>query len=182
VNKLGDNRNVDDNNWQFLEISQINDKIIKKLIDNLKLGISEDFFISFESLLKLGKRAESEIEFAFNEMEDVHKFKKEIFAFLLKIIKNNKIEDNLILQLYNPDFLIRARAIMELKNKEISKYLMFLLPLINDPDDSVRAAVINSLIESDLKTTLIYNRLKKHVKNELNPIILERINNYLATF
>ncbi|KKL14318.1 hypothetical protein LCGC14_2516860, partial [marine sediment metagenome] len=48
-------------NWDVIEISKVSDKNIRILIDNLKLDkaeLSDDFFISFESLLKIGNRAE----------------------------------------------------------------------------------------------------------------------------
>ena len=43
----------DDINWDVIEISKVNNKIIKKLIKNIKQEISETFFISFESLIKI---------------------------------------------------------------------------------------------------------------------------------
>ena len=61
---LRDNKNWDEEdniNWDIIEISKVDDKIIQRLINNLKLhtsDLSENFFISFESLLKLGKKIE----------------------------------------------------------------------------------------------------------------------------
>ncbi|MFX0072138.1 MAG: HEAT repeat domain-containing protein [Candidatus Hermodarchaeota archaeon] len=169
---------MEEENWQFIEMSQINDKIIKRLIDNLKLDMSEDFYYSFESLLKLGKKAEAQIDLAFKEMDEVHQLKKEIFNLLLRNIREKKIDYPLIPKLYNPDFLIRARTIMEIGKKGDNKYLKFILPLINDPDDSVRWAVINLLVDKYLDDPLIYELLKAKTRKELNPVIrkkLERI-------
>ena len=54
---LGDDINNTDNpNWDVIEVSKVNDKIIMKLLNYLKYDVSEKFFISFESLLKLGNR------------------------------------------------------------------------------------------------------------------------------
>jgi HEAT repeat protein len=175
VDHLGDNVNVDEENWQYIEISKINDKIIKKLVNNLKLNLSEDFFLSFESLLKLGKIAEPELTAAVREMDEQHRFKKEIFNALLKHIKTNKSENPKIFQLYHPDFEIRARAVLELGKEENAKNLKFLMPLIMDPDDSVRWAVINLLINKYIKNPMVYKKLKKHVEKESNPIIRKNL-------
>ena len=55
----------EDLNWDLIEISQVDDKIIRSLINNLKLDksdLSDNFFIAFESLLKIGKKAEDSLE------------------------------------------------------------------------------------------------------------------------
>ena len=67
---------LDKENYKIIEISKVDNKIIKKLIDNLKLGLSDDFFISFESLLKLGKKAESMIESQIKDIDNEHSYKK----------------------------------------------------------------------------------------------------------
>ncbi|MFX1355449.1 MAG: HEAT repeat domain-containing protein, partial [Promethearchaeota archaeon] len=153
----------------------VNDKIIKKLLNYLKYDISENFFISFESLLKLGNKIpEYTIEGIIKELEQTHNFKKELFQFILNFTRNGIIEYHLLPQLYNPDFIIRAKAVMKIKENNDSKYLKFLLPLIEDPDDSVRWSVIKYL--SNYKDNpIIYNELRKHLDNELNPIIYENL-------
>jgi hypothetical protein len=175
VDNLGDNINVDEENWHYVEISKIDDTIIKKLVDNLKLNLSEDFYLSFESLLKLGKKAAPELMAAIREMDEQHKFKKEIFKALLKHINTKKSENPKIFRLYHPDFEIRARAVIELGQGDNSKNLKFLLPLIKDPDDSVRWAVINLLINQYLTNPQVYKKLKKHVSKESNPIIRKNL-------
>ena len=52
----------DNANWGVIEISKITNRIIEKLINNLKSELSDDFFISFESLIKIGKKAETMLE------------------------------------------------------------------------------------------------------------------------
>ena len=172
---LGDNITVEKENWHYIEISKIDEKTIKKLVNNLKLDLSEDFFLSFDSLLKLGKKAEPEIASAIKEMDEQHKFKKEIFKVLLKYIKTKNVENPLVFQLYHPDFEVRARAIMELGKEENLRNLKFLMPLINDPDDSVRWAIINLLINKYIKNPTVYKKLKNHVEFESNPIIRKNL-------
>ena len=176
---LGDDKkleNLDKENWDFIEISKINEKIIKELIDNLKLDLSDEFFISFESLLKLGNKAESAIKSVINEIDDSHKFKKEIFNFLLNSIKAHEIKNPLILKLYHPDFTVRARAIKQIEKNKDLKYLEFILPLINDPDDSCRWAVINLLISlNQIKNPKIFKKLKNHINFESNLIIRKKL-------
>ena len=177
---LQNNKNWDKENYEIMEISKIDDKIIKKLIDNLKLDLSDDFFISFESLLKLGKRAESAIESQIKDMDEVHNFKKEIFNFLHKNIKTNEIENPLITRLYHPDFIIRANAIMHIDKNDALKYLNLILPLISDPDDSVRWAVIKLLgTLNQLDNPIISKKLIKQLSFESNPVIKKTIKKIL---
>ncbi|MFW9784325.1 MAG: HEAT repeat domain-containing protein [Candidatus Heimdallarchaeota archaeon] len=176
MNYLRDNKNNrEDDNWDLIEVSKVNDKIIKKLLNYLKYDISENFFISFESLLKLGNKIpEYTIDSIIKELEQSHNFKKELFQFILNFTKNGIIEYHLLPQLYNPDFIIRARAVMKIKDNNDSKYLKFLLPLLEDPDDSVRWSVIKYLA-SFKDNHIIYNELKKHLDKELNPIIFDNL-------
>ena len=169
----------DKSNYKIIEVSKVSDQIINNLIDNLKLGLSEDFFISFESLLVLGKRAKSAIETQYNHMDDDHNFRKEIFNFLLNYIDDN-VENPPLEQLYHPDFIIRANTIMQLEKEESLKYLNYILPLISDPDDSVRYAVVK-LIDSlnQVNNPYVYKRLKNRVEIESNPVIQKRIRNLL---
>jgi len=175
VDYLGDNITVEKENWHYVEISKIDDKIIKKLVNNLKLNLSEEFFLSFDSLLKLGKKAEPELTTAINEMDEQHKFTKEIFNVLIKYIKTNKTKNPLIIQLYHPDFIIRAKAITQIGLNKDLRYLPYLLPLLEDPDDSVRNAVINLFINKYIENTTVYKKLRKHVGKESNPIIRKNL-------
>jgi len=176
--------NLDKSNYEIIEISKVDDKIIKKLIDNLKLDLSDNFFISFESLIKLGKKAESALESVIHEIDDHHQFKKEIFNLLLNFIKNNKIENPLLLNLYHPDFIVRANALMQIEKNNALKNLNFILPLISDPDDSVRWAVmrlLDSLDPSEKQNTIIFKKLKKQVDVEQNPVIQKKIKKILKS-
>ena len=74
-------RHLEEENWSFQHISKVDDKIIKKLVNNLKSDISDDFFISLESIIKLGSKAESQLKSALNEINEELVFKKEIFQF-----------------------------------------------------------------------------------------------------
>ncbi|KKM07664.1 hypothetical protein LCGC14_1731620, partial [marine sediment metagenome] len=75
---LRDNKNWDEEeniNWDIIEISKVNDKIIKDLILNLKLDksdLSDRFFISFESLLKIGKKAEAVLDSYIKDIDEFH--------------------------------------------------------------------------------------------------------------
>lgn len=166
---------MEEEKWRYIKISQIDDKIIKQLVNNLKQDVSEEFFLSFDSLLKINKRAESEIETAIKQLDEQHQFKKNIFKVLLNYIKTDKIEIPLLFQLYSPDFLVRAKAVLDLGKMDSFKYLNFLLPLLRDPDDSVRWSVINLLINKHINNSKIYKKLKKHVEYESNPIIRKNL-------
>ncbi|MFX1409825.1 MAG: HEAT repeat domain-containing protein [Promethearchaeota archaeon] len=166
-------------NWDVIEISKVNDKIIKKLINNLKLDksdLSDNFFISFESLLKIGKRAEYALNSYIKETKQIHNSKIDIFNFILNCIKNETIEDNLVPKLYHPDFIIRARTIFRIEEANDIKYLRFILPLLNDPDDSVRWAATKFLDSHNLiKNPLVFKELKNFINKESNPVIKQRV-------
>jgi hypothetical protein len=166
-------------NWDVIEISKVSDKNIRILIDNLKLDkaeLSDDFFISFESLLKIGNRAESILNFYIQQTNEIHNFKVEIFNFLLDFIKNNSVKHVLVPQLYHTDFITRARTIFRIEEAGDKSYLKFLIPLLNDPDDSVRWAVIRFLNSNNLlKNPLIYKELKNLIEKESNLIIKEKL-------
>ncbi|MHA1105012.1 MAG: HEAT repeat domain-containing protein [Promethearchaeota archaeon] len=176
MNYLGDNNNYDDDGyWDIIEVSKVNDKIIKSLLNHLKDKISENFFISFESLLKIARKVpELEINNIINELDDSDLFKLEIFKFILSFIKNEVIEYHLLPQLYSPDFIKRAKIIMKIKENDDKKYFKFLIPLLDDPDDSVRWSVIDYLIMHK-DDEIISKNLKNHMNDELNPIILENL-------
>jgi len=183
VNYLEDNSNLEKNNWHFIEMSKVDDEIISRLIKNLNIDISDDFFFSFESLLKIGKRAESSIKAVMNDIEEQFKLKKEIFNILLSCIKDNVKNDSIIHQLYHPDFLIRARAISKIGERGDLRYLKYLLPLLEDPDDSVRWALIKLLLNlHQTKIPYIRSKLRQHLIRESNPIIKEKIAMILKKF
>ncbi|MHA2282286.1 MAG: HEAT repeat domain-containing protein [Promethearchaeota archaeon] len=165
--------------WDVIEISKVDDKIIRNLFERMKLEtyeLTDNFFIAFESLLKIGKRAEEVIDSYIKETNEIHNFKIDVFNFLLKFIKNNTIEYILVPQLYHPDFITRARTIFKIQQAGDKKYLNFIIPLLNDPDDSVRWAVIRFLSNLNMvKNPLVYKELKKFIELESNPIIKEKL-------
>lgn len=180
-------------NWETIKISKVNDKIIEMLLNNLKLDLSDDFFISFESLLKLGEKSESQIISILSEMDEIRDFKKHLFKFILDFIQNKKNNYYLVPQLFNPDFIVRARTIMKIESlNETQKYFKFILPLLSDPDDSVRYSAlktIKSLLSdpddsvrySTLKMikSKVYKKLQYQSKHELNKKILIEIKKIL---
>jgi hypothetical protein len=178
---LINNRNLEDENWKFIEVTKINDKIIKDLVQNLKKGLSDDFYISIESLLRIGKKAESELKTSLDEIEGIFNFKRDIFTIILNYIKNQDIENGLLLRLYNPDFTVRARTIMEIEHNQKLSYLQYLLPLVNDPDDSVRWTLINALNNLDqVKNPTVRNKLENQMIKESNPVIKSKLEKILS--
>ena len=176
MNKLDE----DNPNWEFVKISKIDNKTIKKLVENLNLGLSEDFYFSIESILKLGKKAETILEYQIREMDDHYIFKKEFLKILLNFIKNNEIENPILFDLFHPDFVVRARALKEINRIDALKYLHLILPLISDPDDSVRWAVIELLTSiNQLENPIIYKKLKTRLETESNPIIQKKLKEIL---
>jgi len=182
LNYIPNNKNQEEINstcWDIIEVSKVDDIILKRLIDKLNLGISDDFFISFESLIKLGKQAKSGI-ISYIEENNIDSFIKNVLIYILYYINHDEFDLPLIINLYNTDFIIRAKSIMSLEETGIIPYLNFVLPLINDPDDSVRWAVIKLLITNDLlKNPLVKEHLENHIKQELNPIIKKNIRTFL---
>ena len=170
----------DNINWDVVEISKVDDKIIQLLLKNLNLeksDLSQSFFIAFESLLKLGKKIESVLDSFVNETTEIHYFKVDIFNFILDFVKNNTLKYVLVPQLYHPDFITRARTILKLELAADMNYLKFILPLLNDPDDSVRWAVIQFFNTHAhlLKNPLVHKELKSLIEKELNPVIKEKV-------
>ena len=95
----------DEINWDVIEISKVDDKIIEILIDNLKLNtadLSETFFISFESLLKLGKKIEPVLDSYIKATSEIHNCKVEIFNFILDLAKKRLLIKKLKMQ--SPNF------------------------------------------------------------------------------
>ncbi len=172
----GNQEDLYDSSWQLIDISNVDDKIIKRLLYKLSLGISDDFFLSFESLIKIGKKAQKEI-LSFIKADSLDPFIKEILFFLLRLIDKEDIQYPLLMRLYNPDFIIRARTIMEIDERKRKKYFKYIIPLIDDPDDSVRWASLQLLISHDLikKNPLIKEHLEEHLKTEKNQVIRDKI-------
>ncbi len=186
MSNLRDNKFWDEEentNWNVIEISKVNDKIVRDLILNLKLDksdLSDDFFISFESLMKIGKKAESVLDSYVRDIEEIHNHKVDIFNFILDFVKNNHVELTLVPKLYHTDFITRARTIFELEQAGDKRYLKLILPLINDPDDSVRWAVIRLLdTQNWIKNPIIYQEIKNLIEKESNPVIKEKIKELL---
>ena len=165
-------------NWDLIEISKVDDKIIKKLLNNLDLGttiLSDKFFISLESLLKLGKRIKPVIDAYIQETNEIHNSKLNIFNFILKFIEKDTMDNSLVPQLYHPDFIVRAKTILKIEKNADLRYLSYILPLLNDPDDSVRWAVIKFLDTNNLiKDSMVRKELKTFIKAESNTIIKEK--------
>ena len=80
-------------------------------------------------------------------------------------------------KLYHPDFITRARTLLKLEHVGDINYLNFIVPLLNDPDDSVRWAVIRFLNSHPhlINNPLVYKELKSHIETELNPVIREKM-------
>jgi len=171
--------------WDLIEISKVDDKIIRELIYKLELDnpyLSDSFFIALESLLKLRKKVEFELDLYINETDQIHYSKVDLFNFLLEFIKNDTIEDILVPQLYHPDFVIRAKTIFKLDQAGDVKYLKYILPLTNDPDDSVRWAVVKFLEKHDMiKNPLVYKELKSLIERESNQVIKKKIKEIFKT-
>lgn len=170
----------DNANWGVIEISKITNRIIEKLINNLKSELSDDFFISFESLIKIGKKAEPMLEAVLKDSTEKLGFQKNLFNFALNFIQNDEVENPLVLQLYNPDFIARARAIMQIEDTEDLNYLKHVLPLVEDPDDSVRWAAINYLInKAQLNDPIVYKKLSIQMEKESNSVIQKKLTDVL---
>ena len=86
----------------------------------------------------------------------------------------------MVLQLYNPDFIARARAIMQIEDTEDLNYLKHVLPLVEDPDDSVRWAAINYLInKAQLNDPIVYKKLSIQMEKESNSVIQKKLTDVL---
>ncbi|MFW9873956.1 MAG: HEAT repeat domain-containing protein, partial [Candidatus Thorarchaeota archaeon] len=119
--------------------------------------------------------AENILDSYIKEKDEIHNFKIDIINFMLDFIKNKKIEHLLVPQLYDPDFITRARTIFKIEQTGDKRYLKFILPLLNDPDDSVRWAVLRLLETHDMvKNPLVNKELKYFIEKESNPVIKEK--------
>jgi HEAT repeat protein len=166
----------DNANWGVIEVSKITNKIIESLIDNLKSELSEDFFISFDSLIKIGKKAEPMVKDVLEDNREKLDFRKDLFKFFLNFFQNDEVENHLVFQLYNPDFIARARAIMQIEEAGDLSYLKYVLPLVEDPDDSVRWAAINFLINMEkLDDPIVYKQLTIQMEKESNSVIRNKL-------
>jgi len=127
--------------------------------------------------LKLGKKIEPVLDSFIKERTEIHHFKVDIFNFIMDFVKTNTLKYVLVPHLYHPDFVTRARTLLKLELVGDINYLNFILPLLNDPDDSVRWAVIQLLNTHAhfLNHPLVYKELKSHIETELNPVIKEKM-------
>ena len=167
--------NKEDLNWGVIEVSKVTNKIIKILVDNLLFDLSENFFISFESLIKIGKRVKPILNATINRLS-IDNWRRKLFKFILKYIDNKEIKNPLIYQFYNPDFLTRVHAIMLAQQSIDMSYVDFILPLVNDPDDSVRWAALNFFINQDqLQDFKVQKKLMVRRDIELNNTIQNKI-------
>ncbi len=172
---------LDDLNWAVIEVSKVDDKIIKQLINYLLSDISEDFFISFESILKVGKKVRRFIKATLKKNENLSRFRIGLLNFIIDFYNNHYQNYYRLLQLYNPDFIIRAKAVMSIDQNSELRYLYFLLPLLKeDPDDSVRWAILKMLISHELvNKPKVKKVLNKCLKTEQNEIIRSKITHIL---
>ncbi|MGV9171764.1 MAG: HEAT repeat domain-containing protein [Promethearchaeia archaeon] len=170
---------MEEQNWQLMEVSEVNDKIIENLLIHLKINLSEEVFISVESLLKIGKKAESQIDDFLTRYSKSKKYHIALIQKISKYLKNEGVNPTL-LKLYHPDFIIRAKAIMQLERKEILKNISLIIPCFTDPDDSVRFALVKSLINLDLINHRSFKSLlKNHCKKESNSVIRDKIKKHM---
>lgn len=172
----GNQEDLYDSNWQLINISNVDDKIIKRLLNKLSFGISDDFFLSFESLVKIGERAQKEIV-SYMKSNDLDPFINEILIFLLNLNNEEEVQKPLLIRLFNPDFIMRAKTIMEIDDRGKEDYFKYVIPLIDDPDDSVRWAVIQLLTSHNLiqKNPVVEEHLREHMESEKNEVIKEKI-------
>ncbi|MFX1326567.1 MAG: HEAT repeat domain-containing protein [Promethearchaeota archaeon] len=167
-------------NCDIIEISKVDDTIIQRLVNNLKLEtpyLSESFFISFESLLKLGKKVRPILEKYIRERDEIHNFKVDIFNFILDLAGDKTLKHVLVPQLFHPDFVTRARTILKLEQSGDLKYIKYILCLLNDPDDSVRWAVIRFLDTHSqlIRNPLVSKEIKTYIEQESNLVIRNKM-------
>jgi len=133
--------------------------------------------ISFESLLKLGKKIIPVLEKHIIEKDEIHNFKVDIFNFMLDFAQDKTLEYVLVPQLFHPDFVTRARTILKLEQAGDLKYIKYILCLLNDPDDSVRWAVIRFLDThlQLIRNPLVSKEIKSYMEQESNPVIRDKM-------
>lgn len=169
-------KELDNVNWNLIKLSNVNDKIIKQLINHMRSELSDNFFISFESLINIGSKATKLIEKTYKKYSTTRNFRKYLFQFLLNYY-NDFVEDPLVLRLYHPDFIIRAKALMQIEENGDIDYLKFIIPLLNDPDDSVRWAalrVLESFKEFE-NNPLTFLKIENRIRKEPNLVIKEKL-------
>ncbi|MHA1805827.1 MAG: HEAT repeat domain-containing protein [Promethearchaeota archaeon] len=170
------NKDLNDDNWDLIKISNVDDKIIKNLLEYITSDVNDNFFISFESLLKIGKKARTLVEQSYKKHARKKDVRREILKFILNYYKG-RIKYPLVPRLYHPDFIIRARTLEQIEKNREFNYLKFILPLINDTDDSVRWAAIRVLesFKHAENRHFLYQMLKHRIQKEPNPIIKEKL-------
>ena len=169
--------NDEELNYDLIEISKIDQEIIQKLVKNIiNQPLSDEFYLSFESLLKIGSKAENFVKTGLKKLKQHQLFREEILNLVLEGIASQQTDLNIISKLYHPDFLIRSETIRHLEKEDLRKYLRYILPLLKDKDDAVRWAIINQLFKNDLhKKEKISSFLKEHSKRETNPVIKAKL-------
>jgi uncharacterized protein YdiU (UPF0061 family) len=176
VNVLDYKEDFDDTNWHLIQLSDVNDKIIFELLKNINSDLSEEFYISFESLMKISKEKTHLIRSAVDKIKETEDLRKIILDYIIQS-ENGSDKDSTLLRLYNPDFITRARTVMELAESQSKEYSKFILPLINDQDDSVRWAVLQFIMKNNLHNEEpIKKKLIERKKIEKNTVIKERLN------
>ena len=99
---------------------------------------------------------------------------------ILGFYEKGSFEEPFILQLYHPDFIIRVKAIMLVEESGELKDIELISPLINDPDDSVRWAVIKLFDSNNLiADPNIRKKLQDRLKIEPNLIIQKKLREIL---
>jgi len=69
---------------------------------------------------------------------------------------------------------------MQIEEAGDLSYLKYVLPLVEDPDDSVRWAAINFLINMDqLDDPIVYKKLTVQIEKESNSVIRNKLLNIL---
>ncbi|MFX1236670.1 MAG: hypothetical protein ACFFAS_01110 [Promethearchaeota archaeon] len=169
------------NQWAIIHVSEVTPRNINALIKNLKLPLSENFYISFNSLIKLGKKARKNLQF---EIKNI--VKSDWRKYLFEILLENASERPhnlypLVSHLYYPDFVKRAQAInVASENNLGADYFDIILPLLDDPDDSVRWAALNYLISKDkVNMMIVQGKLNERREMEQNKTILCKIDSLI---
>ncbi|MFX1398146.1 MAG: HEAT repeat domain-containing protein [Promethearchaeota archaeon] len=168
--------------WDTIRLSEITIENIQALAYNLTLDLSENFYIAFDSLEKIGVKAQKTLVSTIKSLKK-DDWRKKILNYLANSLKDSIIALPLVSRLYHPDFIQRARAIIIAS--ELSggiDYFDYILPLLDDPDDSVRWAVLNFLEGKKLlDSLLVQKKLRGRIKIEKNEVILQKMNSLIKT-
>lgn len=167
-------------NWDMVKLSEVTLENIKALAHNLTLEVSENYYISFNSLEKVGLKAQKALKSTLKSLKK-NDWRKMIINYLVNSPKDSIITSPLVSHLYHPDFIKRAQAIIIATELSGSiDYFDYILPLLDDPDDSVRWAVLNFIESKKIyKSTLVQEKLRGRSKLEKNEIVLSKISKFL---